>query len=257
VKFLSLLINVHIEERCMLELSKSAKLRMLILGVMLVKLALLLFFYHPVFGLSSLPSSPLQDTTSPVRARAQRPDVGGSTAGSTETPGRKVPGTALPLLSQPTAAGQQQTEGAFTETALQGDQTGESPWESVKQLAAALERQRAMLVSKEARLRQEEERLEALKVSLHDQLEELTAMNAQVSEAARKKADLEEEELKRVVRIYEATSPEQSGVLLGKLDAKLAARILSRMNGAKAGKVLTSMEPTQAARLSEQLAKKE
>jgi flagellar motility protein MotE (MotC chaperone) len=257
VKLVSLLIKVHIEERCMLELSKSAKLRMLILGLMLVKLALLLFFYHPVFGLSSPPANPLQDTTSPARARAQRPEGGGSTAGSTETPGRKEPSTALPFLSPRTAAGQPQTDGAFTETAPPGDQAGESPWESVKQLAAALERQRATLASKEAQLRQEEERLEALKASLRDQLEELTAMNARVSEAARKKADLEEEELKRLVRIYEATSPEQSGVLLGKLDAKLAARILSRMNGAKAGKVLTSMEPTQAARLSEQLAKKE
>jgi hypothetical protein len=91
VKLVSLLTNVRIEEQCMPELSKSAKLRMLILGLMLVKLALLLFFYHPVFGLSSPPSTTPQDTTSPARARAQRPEVGGATAGSTDTPGRKEP----------------------------------------------------------------------------------------------------------------------------------------------------------------------
>ena len=239
----------------MLELSKSAKLRMLILGLMLVKLALLLFFYHPVFGLSSPPSSTLQDAASAVRARAQQPEASGSTAGSTETPGRKETGTA-PLLLKRIAAGQPQTEGALAETALPGDHAGESPWESVKQLAATLERQRATLASKEAHLRQEEERLESLKALLRDQLEELAAMHARISEAARKKVDLDEEELKRLARVYESTSPEQSGMLLSRLEAKLAARILSRMNGAKSGKVLTSMEPTQAARLSEQLAKK-
>ena len=95
------------------------------------------------------------------------------------------------------------------------------------------------------------------KASLRDQLEELAAMRTRISEVVKKKNELEEEELKRLARVYEATTPEQSGVLLGKLEAKLAARILSRMNGAKAGKVLSSMEPTQAARISEQLAKKE
>ena len=240
----------------MLELSKSAKLRMLIVGLVLVKLALLLFFYHPVFGVSSPLSGTLQDTASPARARAQRPEVSGSTAGSTETPGRKETGTA-PLPLQRTAAGQPQTEGPLAGTALQGDHAGESPWESVKQLATALERQRATLASKEAHLRQEEERLESLKALLRDQLEELAAMHARISEAARKKVDLEEEELKRLARVYESTSPEQSGLLLSRLDAKLAARILSRMNGPRAGKVLSTMEPAQATRVSEQLAKKE
>jgi len=177
----------------MLELSKSAKLRMLILGLVLVKLALLLFFYHPVFALSSPRSSTLQDTASPVRTRAQRPEVSGSTAASTETPGRKEIGTA-PLLLQRTAAGQPQTEGPLAETALQGDHPGESPWESVKQLATALERQRATLASKEAHLRQEEERLESLKTLLRDQLEELTTMHARISEAARVSEQLAKKE---------------------------------------------------------------
>lgn len=184
----------------MLELSKSSKLRMLIVGLVLVKLALLLFFYHLVFGVSSPLSGTLQDTASPARARPQRPEVSGSTAGSTETPGHKETGTA-PLPLQRTAAGQPQTEGPLAETALQGDHAGESPWESVKELAAALERQRATRASKEAHLRQEEERLESLKTLLRDQLEELTAMHARISEAARKKVDLEEEELKRLAHL--------------------------------------------------------
>jgi flagellar motility protein MotE (MotC chaperone) len=123
--------------------------------------------------------------------------------------------------------------------------------------SAALERQRAALAIKEVQLRQREEQLEMFKTSLRDQLEELAAMRTRISEVVKKKNELEEEELKRLARVYEATTPEQSDVLLGKLEAKLAARILSRMNGAKAGKVLSSMEPTQAARISEQLAKKE
>jgi flagellar motility protein MotE (MotC chaperone) len=149
------------------------------------------------------------------------------------------------------------TGDGLSDTALSGDQVGESAWNSVKQLLAALDRQRLALADKEARLRQEGEQLESLKDSLRDQLEGLTAMRAQVAEALRKKWEVEDEELKRLARVYEATTPEQSGVLLGKLDAKVAAQILSRMNGPRAGKVLGYMEPTQAARISEQLLKKE
>jgi len=221
----------------MVELSKSAKIRMLVVGLLLVKLALLLFFYHPVLGRSLSPASMPPEAAQSQRSGFQAPETS----------------AALPR----TAVGQSQVETAAAEPGRVENPPGEPSWELVKQLAAALERQRAALAIKEAQLRQREEQLEMLKTSLRDQLEELATMRTRISEAVKRKNDLEEEELKRLARVYEATTPEQRGVLLGKLEAKLAARILSRMNGAKAGKALSSMEPAQAARISEQLAKKE
>ena len=217
----------------MLDLSKSARVRVLVLGLLLVKLALFLLFYHPVLVLSSQPSVAPQGPAQPLVSQPQAPGM--------RTPAEGGRGTA----AVPAA-------GAF-----QGGHPSESPWPAVKQLLGALERQRIALADKEARLRREEEQLETLKGSLREQVEELTTLRARVSEVLRKKWELEDEELKRLARVYEATTPEQSGVLLGKLDAKLAAQILSRMNGPRAGKVLSSMEPTKAARISEQLLKKE
>jgi flagellar motility protein MotE (MotC chaperone) len=225
------------KEIIMVELSKSAKIRMLVVGLLLVKLALLLLYYHPVLDRSPSPTSPPLEATRPHLSSLQAP----------ETPAE---------LQRP-AAGLPQVDAATAEPGRADNPPSAPPWESVKQLAAALERQRAALAIKEAQLRQREEQLEMLKASLRDQLEELAAARTRISEAVKRKNDLEEEELKRLARVYEATTPEQSSVLLGKLEAKLAARILSRMNGAKAGKVLSSMEPTQAAQISEQLAKKE
>lgn len=215
------------------EVSKSARFHVLVLGLLLLKVALFLFLYHPVLGVSPQPAIAPHGPAHPPPSQPQAPTSGQAEASDRET------------AAAPSGA------------ALQADHTSDSPWHAVKQLLAALERQRRALTDKEARLRQEEEQLEILKGSLQDQLGELTAMRVQVSEALQKKWELEGEELKRLARIYEATTPEQSGVLLGKLDAKLAAQILSHMNGPRAGKVLSSMEPAKAVRISEQLLKKE
>lgn len=221
----------------MLELSKLRKLRLLVGGLLLVKLALLLFFYHPVLGRSPTPVTSTQLTAAAPSSQLQASDA------------TSFPQPESSLLSQ-----RADSPGA---SALQGVHVGDATWESVRQLVASLEQQRFALASKEAHLQQEEERLASLKAALREELEELSAMRMRANEVLKKKADVEEEELRRLARVYEATTPEQSSTLLGKLDPKLAGRILARMNGHKAGKVLSLMEPAQAARVSEYLAKKE
>lgn len=211
----------------MVELSKMGKLRVLVVGVLLVKLALLLSFYHPVLWPASPPASAAQPT-----AHASSSPLQAATATSTPPPEASSP--ASPEMP-----------------------VGDSAWEPVKQLAASLEQQRAALASKEAQLRQEQERLALLQTTLREQLEELATMRLHVNEALKKQADAEEEDLKRLARVYEAATPERSSALLGRLDAKFAARIIARMNGPKAGRILSTMEPAQAARVSEHLAKKE
>jgi flagellar motility protein MotE (MotC chaperone) len=225
------------EETVMSELSKLGKLRMLVIGVLLVKLALLLFLYRPVFWRASPPVATAQAVTDTSPSRVQAVDTA-----STSRPASPAPPQTedLPMMPVAPASG-----------------VSDPSWESVRQLAAALEGQRAALASKESQLRQEQERLVGLKTTLRAQLDELAAMHLRVTEALKKKADVEEEELKRLARLYESTTPEQGSTLLGKLDVTLAARILTRMNGPKAGKILSKMDPVQAARVSEYLAKKE
>lgn len=221
----------------MLELSKLRKLRLLVGGLLLVKLALLLFFYHPVLGRSPTPVTSTQ-LAAPV-------------------PSSQLQASDATSFLQPESFSPSQTDGSPGTSALQDIHVGDATWEPVKQLVASLEQQRFALASKEAHLQQEHERLTLLKAALREELEELSTMRMRANEVLKRKADVEEEELRRLARVYEATTPEQSSTLLGKLDPKLAARILARMNGHKAGKVLSLMEPAQAARVSEYLAKKE
>jgi len=221
----------------MVELSRLGKVRLLVVGLLLVKLALLFFFYPPVLWRSSHAVTAAQSAARPSPSR--------------------LPASDTASASQPDAFVPFQTERSSLTPVPQDAGVGDTLWEPVKQLVASLEQQRAALASKEAQLRQEREQLAWLKTALREQLEELATLRMRVNEALKKKAEVEEEELKRLARVYEATAPEQSSTLLGKLDAKLAARILARMNGPKAGKILSTMEPTQAARVSEHLAKKE
>jgi hypothetical protein len=225
------------EEIIMVELSKLGKVRVLIVGLLLVKLALLFSFYDPLLWRSSPAGTAAQPAAH--SAPSHRP--------ASDTAFTSQPDSPMPF----------QTESASLTPAPQSIWGSETLWSPVKQLAASLEQQRAALASKEAQLRQEQEQLALLKTALREEIEELATMRLRVNEALKKKAEIEEEELKRLARVYEATVPEQSSTLLGKLDAKLAARILARMNGPKAGKILSTMEPTQAARVSEYLAKKE
>ena len=221
----------------MLELSKLRKLRLLVGGLLLVKLALLLFFYHPLLWRASEPITSAQPTVYASPSRQQATDASSA--------------------PQPDSCSSLQTDSPPGTPVLQDTPAGSFSWEPVKQLVASLEQQRIALAGKEAQLHREQEQLASLKTALRVQLEELAAIRIQVNEALKKKADVEDEELKRLARVYEATTPEQSSTLLGKLDAKLAARILIRMNSPKAGKVLSTMEPAHAARVSEYLAKKE
>jgi flagellar motility protein MotE (MotC chaperone) len=214
----------------MLERSKSAKCRVLVAGLLLLKLTLLLLAHPPALERSAPQTPPAADPALP-------PTPAQESAPASQPP---TPTAGVPAASP----------------------SGELPaspfaWEPLKQLAASLERQRLALAHREAQLHREQEQLEMLKTSLREQLEALSAMHARIDAALHQKAEREDEELQRLARLYEATSPQQSSALLAKLDARLAARILMRMNGVKAGKVLSAMEPAQAARVSEQLAKKE
>jgi hypothetical protein len=108
--------EVGFKEVIMVELSKSAKIRVLVVGLLLVKLALLLFFYHPVLGRASLPASMPPEATQLHLSGFQAPET--------------------PAELQRTAVGQPQVETTSAEPGRAENSPGETPWEAVKQLAA-------------------------------------------------------------------------------------------------------------------------
>lgn len=113
------------------------------------------------------------------------------------------------------------------------------------------------LKQREAMLRQEEEHLNQLKAEIEKSLEGLTlkeqGIDKQMKQMASLRQTLEDEELKKLAKVFESTPPEQAGPMFDKLDVQLAAKILFRMNGRYAGKIWGYVNPDQAVLISREL----
>jgi len=153
------------------------------------------------------------------------------------------------------------------------EQEGVLPKVDLK-LFKSLQEQRLKLAKRKERLNDEEYRLKLLKEQIESKIEELKKIRSEISKHKKsmamhrqkpvqskekksrgKVADKSEDKMGQLARIYEATPPEQAGPLLERLDAKIAAMILMRMNERRAGKILGFIEPTKAAKISEEMVK--
>ena len=120
----------------------------------------------------------------------------------------------------------------------------------------SLEKKRLLLSHKEEQLRVREERLNRLKKQIEDKIAELKKIEVKIEEMAGIKKSVHEEKLNHLAKVYESTTPEQAGPMISKLDVKLAADILMRINGRKAGKIWAFVQPQRAVKISEELARK-
>lgn len=118
-----------------------------------------------------------------------------------------------------------------------------------------LEKKRKELKSKEEELTQKEERLHLLKTEIEERLEELAQMEKKIEQLITLKETEEAKDLTKLAKVFEATPPEQAGPMFNKLDVEIAAKILVRMKGRNAGKIWGFVNPDQAVRISEELAK--
>ena len=124
------------------------------------------------------------------------------------------------------------------------------------EILTSLEKKRSVLFQKEEELRVREERLKKLKQQIEDKIAELKNIEAKIEKIAGAQKGLGDEKLNHLAKVYESTAPEQAGPMMSKLDVKLAADILMRINGRKAGKIWAFVEPKQAVKISEELARK-
>lgn len=114
-------------------------------------------------------------------------------------------------------------------------------------------------------LRLEEERLKALRNDIVEKLTQLQQAEerfvafieekTKLVDQKEKKGIKEEERIKQLAKIFESTPPEQAGNLLGRLETRIAARILLQMNGRKAGKIWGFVKLDQAVKISQELSK--
>ncbi len=101
----------------------------------------------------------------------------------------------------------------------------------------------------------EEERLKILKADVQAQIDELKKLKQEIEEQRKGAEVKKQDQLGKVVKMYEAMPPEEAARAIEKLDDDTAVLILTTLKPRSAGKVLAQIDPTRAAALSKKALK--
>jgi flagellar motility protein MotE (MotC chaperone) len=109
------------------------------------------------------------------------------------------------------------------------------------------------LNARQLALDKKEAELKALELELDEKLQKLKALEVRMQALIDSAGSIQEEKMQHLVDVYSNMKPKQAAQVLETLDEPIAVRILAGMSGRKAGEILSSVRPDQAARLSEAL----
>ena len=109
------------------------------------------------------------------------------------------------------------------------------------------------LNERERALDRREAELRALETELDEKLKNLKALEVRMQKLIDSAGTIQDEKMEHLVSVYSNMKPKQAAQVLETLDEPIAVRILAGMSGRKAGEILSSVRPDQAARLSEAL----
>lgn len=123
------------------------------------------------------------------------------------------------------------------------------------ELGAALKLKTDELTGRELAVREEEEKVKAMRVEVERRIEALTGLTKEFDAllAGLKVAD--DEKIKNLAKLYESMPAEEAATRVENLDQELAVKLLKSMKSRQAGKVLGFVKPELAARLSEKFGK--
>jgi flagellar motility protein MotE (MotC chaperone) len=99
----------------------------------------------------------------------------------------------------------------------------------------------------------EEERLKILRADLQAQIEQLKNLKQELALVQKSLEGKRQEQLTKVVKIYEAMAAEEAAKALEKLDDDTAVQILSSLKARSAGKIMGQLDPARAAALSKKV----
>jgi len=106
---------------------------------------------------------------------------------------------------------------------------------------------------KETSLDIQKQHLLQLKRQIEQKIEKLEKIEKNISKLLAQKEQVENEKLKKLAKVFEATPPEQAGTLMSQLEVDIAAQLLLNMTGRKAGKIWGYVNPDSAVKISKRL----
>jgi flagellar motility protein MotE (MotC chaperone) len=128
-----------------------------------------------------------------------------------------------------------------------------SPMEAEKGLLAALNRKEKELLAREEDVVRKEERLNIVKADIEQRLTELKREHEEIAALVKKIDEINDQRVKRIVKIYESMNPEEAASRIEKLDEQMAVMILASMSERKAAKVMSFIDVSKSAKLSQSL----
>lgn len=124
------------------------------------------------------------------------------------------------------------------------------------EILESMKKQRTDLMKREEEVKKEEKRLNDLKDLIDTKISEYKALRADLEKMVKKLEEFDDENLKHLVKVYEAMKPEEAGPLLSTLKEDIAIKVFKKMNNKKVAKILPFIESHKAKKISEALIKK-
>ncbi len=104
---------------------------------------------------------------------------------------------------------------------------------------------------KEQELARREQEILALKQQMEQRLTELQNAERKVQDMLKEAKNVENSKMQSLTNMYVNMKPRQAGAALERLDENIAARILLSMKSKQAGEIMSYMDPTKTAKLTE------
>lgn len=113
-----------------------------------------------------------------------------------------------------------------------------------------LNRRERELARRQEELAEQEARLEQARLGLQTQLTELQTAEADLSATMALADRAAEEDISRLVTVFEAMAPEEAAAVFTEMDTEFAAGFISQLAPATAAEILAGLEPRHAYALS-------
>lgn len=185
------------------------------------------------------------------------PQVAPNLAGATEVPPESGPDSGPEPGPEPGPdSGTAPDADATTSTVRTAPRENIFEDDPLESLAVSLKRRQREMDEREARLKEESQRLDALRKEVESSLARSQQVLKQMEQLAGNAAAQRDKELVRWIKIYEGMTPAQAGQMLGQLNLDFARELLAKMDPKKASKILSAFPPAKAVELGKLLQEK-
>lgn len=152
------------------------------------------------------------------------------------------------------AMAEQATEGATVVADVEGAPTESGPPESTTALIAALKAREEKIAEQERLMADRESAIGIANAKIDARLAELTRAEEQLSKTVTIADTAAEEDIGKLVSVYESMKPKDAAPLFQEMAPEFAAGFLSRMRSDAAAAVMATIDPKQAYMISVVLA---